>query len=273
MKHWKLTKWCTEAVTKIKYPPDRRAVYDELRQHMDDRCEDFLEQGLSKEEAVDKVVNVMGDPHELAVQLAAIHRPFWGFACSITKGLMRIMAIVALISILITGYRFFHVKTTGVRTDDAFRNSIPAHDRTRLFYAEPNCSDSSDGYTFTAKRVAIQQNVHDLQNGNQYFTYNLFIEVEVTKPHLWAANCFGIDAFWGVDNLGKRYLYNGYNVSNEYLSCSTYDSKNYFTQYYNFSISYINYNPAEKLTWIELHYDRDGRDVVLHIDLTGGTTV
>ena len=62
MEHWKLTQWCTYAVSKIKYTPDRRAVYDELRQHLDDRCEDLLAQGMSKEEAAERAIELMGDP-------------------------------------------------------------------------------------------------------------------------------------------------------------------------------------------------------------------
>lgn len=271
MEHWKLTQWCTYAVSKIKYTPDRRAVYDELRQHLDDRCESFLERGMSKDEAVAKTVEVMGDPRELAPLLAAAHPPFWGYACSITKWLMRIIAVVMLISLLVTGYKTLNVKTTGSKQYYSYEQSNN-YDRTRILYAKPNCSDTSDGYTFTVTRVAIQQEILDSLNGNQTFIYELFIEVEVKKPHIWTSDCFGTDAFWGLDNLGNKYAscYNADGI--EPMSCRT-NTNNHFTQYYDYHITYVDFNPAEELTWFELHYDRAGRDVILHIDLTGGRVV
>ena len=80
MQHVELTHWCIHAVQKIKYPPDREKVYLELRQHLDDRCEDFLAQGMDADTAAKKACEVMGDPYEIADYLAAIYRPFWGYA-------------------------------------------------------------------------------------------------------------------------------------------------------------------------------------------------
>jgi len=265
MEHWKLTQWCTYAVSKIKYAPDRRAVYDELRQHLDDRCDDLLAQGMSKDEAADKAVEVMGDPRELAPLLAAVHPPFWGYACSITKWLMRIVAVVMIISLLVTGYRILNVRTTGSKLYNVYIEQSNSN-ITRILYAKPNCSDSSDGYTFTVTRVAIQQDIHNNLNGTQTFIYDLYIEVEVTKPHIWAADCFGTNAFWAMDDLGNQYAgwYNDDSIKS--MTCTTY-TENHFVQYYNYNVTYVDFNPAEELSWFELRYDRAGRDVILHIEL------
>lgn len=263
MKHWKLTQWCIYAVSKIKYGPDRAAVYEELRQHIDDRCENFLQQGLSAEESVDKTVEVMGDPRELAPYLAAAHPCFWGFAYSITKWLMYITAVAALICLTVTGYRLLHDKVTGSKQYYSYIESSSS-DRTCILYAEPNSSDTSDGYTFTVTRVAVQQTSVGNQN-----VYNLFIEVEVIKPYPFSADCYGMHSFWGIDDLGNKYACTPNLDGIKSMSCRTNDS-NYFIQYYDFEITYVNLNPSQALKWFELHYDRAGRDVLLHIDLAGG---
>ncbi|MBE6959580.1 MAG: hypothetical protein E7448_02520 [Ruminococcaceae bacterium] len=270
MEHWKLENWCFEAVEKIKYRPDRDAVYNELLQHLDDRCESFIAQGMTKDDAVRKTVEVMGDPGELSVQLAAIHRPFWGFAYSITKWLMRIVAVIAVICTLF--YIFDNVISRDVNTPK--REIIDAHytrptdpNVTRFVYTEPNCSDSSDGYTFTVTRAALHH--YTSINSDKYlFAFDgpcLYIEVKVSSINPWAGKCQGIYEFWGIDDQGHIYTYHD-STPLGYMSC-TLTSDDTFTQYYTFTIVI---EQPEDCTWFELHYDRDGRDVVLHIDLTGG---
>ena len=85
MKHWKLTQWCVRATGRIRYSPDRAAVHEELRQHLDDRSDGFLAKGFSEEEAIEKTLDAMGDPAELAPLLAQIHKPFWGYAQDVCK--------------------------------------------------------------------------------------------------------------------------------------------------------------------------------------------
>lgn len=73
-------RWLREAVGGIKYPPDRRRVERELYAHMLDRNRDFLKAGSTEREADEKVCAALGDPVEVRRELAAIHRPFWGYA-------------------------------------------------------------------------------------------------------------------------------------------------------------------------------------------------
>ena len=264
MKHWKLENWCFEAVEKIKYRPDRDAVYTELLQHLDDRCESFIAQGMTKDEAAKKTVEVMGNPRELSVQLAAIHRPFWGFAYSISKWLMRIAVVIALIGILIS--TFINVILHKSEMDVLYTPSAHS-EATRFVYAEPNCSDSSDGYTFTVTRAALHQDAHNYSD-KYLFAFDcscLYIEVKVESTNLWAGDCQGIYDFWGIDSQGHIYL-EDYIESGGSMNCSL-AYKDLFAQYYTFKVFIPQ---AEDCTWFDLRYNRDGRDVVLHIDLTGG---
>ena len=92
--------WLREAVGGIKYPPDRRRVEKELYAHVMQRNRDFLKEGCTEREADEKACAVMGDPVEVRRDLAAIHRPFWGYAFL----LIRILVIGILAWALITGF-------------------------------------------------------------------------------------------------------------------------------------------------------------------------
>ena len=265
MKHWKLENWCFEAVEKIKYRPDRDAVYNELLQHLDDRCESFLAQGMSKDLAVIRTIKAMGDPRELAVQLAAIHRPFWGYAYRITRWLLCIVALIAafMISTSIPDY----VDSMQTARNDSWYTQSEDPSQTRLLYTEPNCSDSSDGYTFTVTRAAIQQRTYESLNGDPYTDTYLALELKVSNFIPWSKPFQGTDAIWGKDNLGTIYYSGLYPVTAVQHMQYGNNGNDEFTQFYVFR---IDLKDPEALTWFELHYDRDGRDVVLHIDLTGG---
>ncbi|MBE6976302.1 MAG: hypothetical protein E7439_03795 [Ruminococcaceae bacterium] len=269
MEHWKLTQWCTRAVSKIRYTPDRRDVYNELRQHINDRCESFLAQGMGTEEAVNKAVEVMGDPRELAKQLGAIHRPFWGFACSISKWVMRFAVVIAVLSVLSGTFQFLweNYITPSSKYDNGFSDSIfsPVEDPsiTRTMYAEPNCSVTSDGYTFTATRATALQRTSLYPTGYIDRRHILYIEMKVQKNLRWYPDCWAFDWFWATDSLGNTY--SNYRAND--LNCVDYS--------YNgeSSIFQIRLETTEKIDWVELHYDRDGRDLVWHIDLTGGDQI
>jgi hypothetical protein len=265
MKHYKLENWCFEAVEKIKYRPDRDVVYTELLQHLDDRCESFLSQGMSKDIAVIRTVEAMGDPKELAPQLAAIHRPFWGFAHRITKWLLCIIAIITVIVISFSVHDYFNTRQP--QRNESWVDQSEDPSRTRLLYVEPNCSDSSDGYTFTVTRAAIQKQDDEYQDGKAYTTTYLALELKISNYLPWAGDFLGMRALWGKDNLGTVYANTRNPYSNTqpmYYGTNGHDN---FTTYYDFRIEI---EDPEALTWFELHYDRDGRDIVLHIDLTGG---
>ena len=52
----------------------RRAIADELRSHLEDRLEELLERGVSKDEAVQQALAEFGDAAGLAGQFVAISR-------------------------------------------------------------------------------------------------------------------------------------------------------------------------------------------------------
>lgn len=87
--------WLELAVKGLIYPPDRKKVSAELKDHFNDRVEDYYAKGYSIEEAYRLAVKSMGDPVETAALLRAVHKPwlFW---------LLR-LARIALVLVLIGG--------------------------------------------------------------------------------------------------------------------------------------------------------------------------
>jgi hypothetical protein len=66
-----LRSWCKTAAAKIKYPPDRDAVTEELYGHAMDRYDDLINSGVSADEALRQTLAAMGDAQQLAPELAA----------------------------------------------------------------------------------------------------------------------------------------------------------------------------------------------------------
>ena len=259
MKRWKLENWCFAAVEKIKYRPDRDTVYAELLQHMDDRCESFIAQGMTKEEAITKTVEVMGDPHELAVQLAAIHRPFWGFACSITKWLLRAVAIITAVVLLVNIVVHFLDKSPNFdKPDPLWRGN-----ETVYLSAKQNWVDSSDGYTFVVKNAYIRGETYIYNDGTEETKLFLLVEMTILTFSNIVSPSGATDRFWGIDNQGR--LYDG-----RYFRVFKATPERPFINDHVYKIPLETY---EDLTWFELRYTDAGRDLVLHIDLTGGDSV
>lgn len=259
MIHWRLAQWCSEAVSKIYYPPDRDAVYEELRQHLDDRCEELLAQGISKDEAAKKAIEAMGDPNELSIQLAAIHRPFWGFACSITKWLLRAVAIITAVVLLVNIVVHFLDKSPSFgKPDPLWRGN-----GTVYLSAKQNWVDSSDGYTFVVKNAYIRDDIYINSDGIEEAKPFLMVEMTILTFNNIVRPSGAKARFWGIDNQGREY-------EGRYFQVFKATPERPFVNDHCYKIPLETY---EDLTWFELRYTDAGRDLVLHIDLTGGDSV
>ena len=258
MKHWKLSRWCGEAVHKIHYPPDRDAVYEELRQHLDDRSEEFLAQGMSQDEAIEKTLAAMGSSYDLAIQLAAIHRPFWGFAYSITKWILRVVAVIAalLLVVNIVGQLIHPVHEINTLSRP-FQGTSTGN---VLFSVEQNWVDSSDGYTFSVHNAYVREDTYVYSDGTEEVKLYLLIEMTISTLNSIGAPVCAEHDFWGTDNQGRYY------GGNYFLMYSNYTNARYISD----CVFKIPLESYEDLTWFELCYTDAGRDLVLHIDLIGG---
>ena len=253
---WKLEQWCVQAVHQIRYRPDRMAVYQELRQHLDDRCDAFLAQGMTNDQAIEKTLDAMGDPTELAPQLAAIHLPFWGYVYSILKGIVIALLIICLIPFgRFCAYAF-----------DTYANPDRAWDYTAennpslISHTTPNVSSVCDGYTFTVKRAALFRQTDD--GLLRYYR----LQLRIRHPHLWSSPPDIVDYLWVRDNLG-----NVYPCFADSIHTRRYISGECRITGPHSSVYHMNlYSIPSECQWIELCYDREGRNLVLRLELTGG---
>jgi len=274
MHHWKLGKWCNQAVRLIRYPPDRKEVFEELRQHVDDRSDLFLAQGFSQEEAIEKTLLAMGDADELATQLAAIHRPFWGFAYSITKWFTKLVIIALLLLIITT-----HVPrlwddviswlrdgsdTSSSQNWDPFQiaeDPVMGKPYTSLL---PQAQYHDSGYTVTITDAVFWK-------PRQKLGY-LFFQISIRNPLPWSAAPEFQEGFFARDSLGN--IYDPHYLMNTGRDCAgwvwgTTIKTGLFTWTFEGGID----QPIEKgVEWIDICYEHDGRNMALRIDLNGGNS-
>lgn len=90
-------RWVETALAQMRFPPDRNAVRQELWDHMLDRREVFLAQGMNMDEAEAEAARVMGDPVETGRLLNRIHRPWLGWLWQASRGLLIAAVVLAVI--------------------------------------------------------------------------------------------------------------------------------------------------------------------------------
>ncbi|MBQ1931504.1 MAG: hypothetical protein II347_05090 [Lachnospiraceae bacterium] len=260
MKFGRIEDWCRQAVSQIKYPPDRQMVHQELKAHMEDRYEAYLERGFSEKEAEAKALEAMGSAQEIAPQLAAIHRPFWGYLLSISRYVLIVLLCIVLFPFLL------YVEDLDIRKPEylyVLGDRDPYLDEEyldnkRLIYVEPKTKVRSDGYTFQVTKAAVW----DLGTMKTFH-----FQMDVSSLLIWSEQADIGRWFWAEDSAGNYYysFYEAYD-SEKHVRGNNYRT-GLFTETYEMWLSGYE---GEDLQWVDLHYDRSGRDLVLRIDLTGG---
>lgn len=90
--------WLDTATGKIRFAPDRKAVRQELQDHLEDRMEAGKARGLSAYEAEQAATAAMGDPTALAEELARVHSPWWGWLWRLSQWALAIAILVTVFS-------------------------------------------------------------------------------------------------------------------------------------------------------------------------------
>ena len=90
-----IDRWLDQAVSGIRFGPDRAAVRAELEAHMEDKAADLqrIFPDMTAEEAEARALGEMGDAAELRSALAKIHRPWLGWLWQFS----RFLALAALL--------------------------------------------------------------------------------------------------------------------------------------------------------------------------------
>ena len=266
--------WCKAATGEIRYGPDRKKVYLELMTHLVDRRQQLMEEGATQEDASEKALEAMGSAEDLAPQLAAIHKPFWGYTLRACVFVLAALLIVAFFPIR-NYFLSREYDKTAHQSFMAYSADTYGEDSGKILHhiSQPNVSFSSDGSTFTITD-AVVYTMTSQTTGEPVTTLGFLVEQRSLLPWLehqgyqGVLSCFPITSwFYAVDNLGRRYdsLYersedagyiNTYSIRDGAFSC-TIDCR----------ISGFQLDGAQ---WVDICYERDGRSYTMRIQLTGG---
>lgn len=261
-------KWCNEVTSGIRTHPDRENASKELAHHLEDKYQLLIAEGMNPAAAAEKAVADMGDPLELSLQLASAHPPIWGKLYTYTKWALVVCLCVTTIMYLI----FFTLTRYVITTYHEFDPTIVqlGGDEYLLETYDPSCVDTSDGYLLNVSDASLwlveMQNSHGEIMRTHYF--NVRIDSCTYIP--WAEEPDFSEWMWAVDSLGNYY----YSEREDSMAQeSSIDAKDYHTGMFTYTHNlWLRPYISQEAQWIEVHYDRSGRDIVLRIDLTGGET-
>lgn len=265
--------WCRAAVEQIRYGPDRQAVYAELYAHLEDRYEAELPRWETPEEAMEATLKAMGNAGELAPQLAAVHRPFWGYLLTCTRWLIGFLLVLLALDLVV-----FVGNNRGAETYTPWYYENPGEEMVRVWEDgegesvrvldyDPDAKDVSDGFRFDVTRATM---VHsDYYDGIDKDVDLFLFRIEVRSILQWnQLRKIPLHDFYAVDSVGNVYLaYNDWSYSvNRFVSGNLEQNGPFSWTMDMWLQSFV----CEGAEWIEIRYDRDGRDICLRIDLTGG---
>lgn len=259
-------RWCSRAVSGILTSPDRENVSQELYDHLEDAYQSLVAAGIDPKAAQEQAVAAMGSAEELAPQLAAVHRPFWGRLELVCR---KALVILSAVTLLLFGFYVlenFFFDPAFQKFDPNAGLSLSGNTQQKL-YLEPQCSAASDGYILTVTRASLWERTYQSQGETRQQDY-CNIQIEVFNPLPWADVPDFSKWYWAVDSLGNYYYSAGEDSFDNECSIQATDYRTgLFTTIQDLWLSPC---VSQEAQWIELHYDRSGRNIVLHIDLTGG---
>ena len=273
MEHLSFARWCETAVSGIRFKPDRARVYDELYAHLLDSFDALTETGAEKDEAETRSLAAMGSPDAVAEQLAQIHRPFWGYVLRAARWLLVISAVLAIFTLPrfirnlgINSIRTFSFEEDYFEQREWDRDGLHGE---QVFYTEPMSRDFSDGYRFTLTRAAEWHETGTLPDGSRADDYGFYLTVEVFNLRPWMQPSEALREFYAVDSLGNRY-----EASNKsYYGCEPSLAGNAVLRTGLCAVTWelwLSEYCSHGAEWIELRYDRSGRNVRLRVVLPGG---
>lgn len=261
--------WAGKAASHIKYAPDRGGVIRELMDHMEDKAEELKARGVPEEAAAQAALESMGDPDEVGEQLSAVHKPWLGRLWDFSRTIL----ILSIVAVVLVGCYMLFVQiispTSYTERSPAFWRAVEREDEhTTVVWLDADCKDRSDGYTFTVPYAALRYvEAHEKEGWPvpEGVYLNLVLKARWWNPLLERPGTF--QRFYAVDDRGnvyqtiltQRWKEEPAFVGNVYLTgllSAEYDAW------------FEHLDPEAQ--WVELRYDRDGRDVRLRIDLTGG---
>lgn len=154
--------WLYRATREIRFVPDREAVRQELREHLADRVDAYMEQGQTLMEAEEAAVEAMGDPTEIAEELGRIHAPWWGYFWRASRVVLVLAVIVA-----VWGMLEQRPNLLGARPElpegDIYTNTTPGVEWSVLEKWRPEGTKNLGGYQFSAPMAWLMEREYDCE--------------------------------------------------------------------------------------------------------------
>ena len=190
--------------------------------------------------------------------LARIHRPGWGYALDCTRAAV-VYVLICLIACLLAGPRET-VYAFQPDTDFWFETSANSTGAIRTMLLHPDVSVTDGDFTLTVTDAAQWYTQIGGAPDVRREKYDLCLRLELQHPDPFFPTANAAPGrFWARDDLGNFYPHMDY-VNNERVKPGVWE--------WVYRIDGYDPNAA----WIELCYDWGGRELILHIDLTGGDT-
>ncbi|MDF2845545.1 MAG: hypothetical protein K0R00_3971 [Herbinix sp.] len=171
-----------EILSYVKFIPDRNIIQTELENHIEDKMEDYLEQGYDAEEAEQLSINDMGNAKEIGEELNKEHNPIVGWIWQITN-------LILILTIVVFGFYFCLFISSFFQSN--LINEIPKSDIVYSINLKERVQIDDTVIQFTYVIYDINGNMHIF-----YETYSKAIWGLVWTP-----------GYMGeiTDNLGNKY--------------------------------------------------------------------
>ena len=94
--------YLNKVISHVKFKYDRKEIKWELEEHMEDMYDDFISEGMSKEDAEKAVVDCMGDADEIGKELNEAHNRILGNVWRISRIIAIILIILSILPVFVT---------------------------------------------------------------------------------------------------------------------------------------------------------------------------
>lgn len=250
--------WLDAATQGIRFKPDRIAVREELRAHLEDKQADLrrIFPDISPEEAERRALESMGDPEKLSRELAKIHKPWLGWLWRLSQ----VALAAVLLALVLVGANAVMGGGSGLGG---------------WYHRESGRRETQDGAVFLApvKELAVLEgctlSVPRAVAWTGTESKELEVALRVEDLRFWRKGGGQFELVWGEDNLGGRYSSQyewnelGFGWEQGYISVLR-DGWGPFHQTYLLRVSGID----PRADRVRLNYAWLGRSFSLTVDLT-----
>lgn len=161
MAHYDYIHWADIATQGILDRRERESARQELLDHMEDRAEERIAQGVSRSSAMNHACSAMGDPYEVGALLRRAHQPVLTRLLQLTKRTVILLAVVAVCSTVLFSNWYppwgwltdlFTTPETSYRTFQT--DPLPNRINWRMIVTPKSTTQAGD-YNVSVRRVSV----------------------------------------------------------------------------------------------------------------------